>query len=349
MRKILVLSLALLTLFSCKQNKSDSAESAEVSKEAVNDTLVFVFASCNDQEREQPLWNPIIGHNPELFVWGGDNIYSDTEDMAKMKADYEKQYNQPDYARLRQQTKVIGTWDDHDYGENDAGATYPKKIESQDLFLDFMEFPKDDKLRTQVGIFHSYVHKTEQGSYKFIMLDTRTYRTGLLKSEDPNRRYDPWPEDHDGWFLGPLQWAWLEHELKDDAHDFTFIVTSVQFLNTNHGWEHWGNFPAQVNRMYEVLRAAKAPNIILLSGDRHQAEMSKNDDAGLGYPLVDFTASGLTHTWPDTPLESNKYRLGEGTKQLNFGVIRILEQSKKVLFEIRGVNDTLYERFEQSY
>ncbi|WP_435577630.1 alkaline phosphatase D family protein [Gilvibacter sp.] len=345
----LYLSLALvLCISACKNSQSKSEVEQETT--AVNDTLTFVFASCNDQEREQPLWNPILGHKPELFIWGGDNIYSDTRDSSKMRADYDKQFNQPDYTKLRTQTKVIGTWDDHDYGENDAGAQYPMKIVASELFWDFMELPKGDSLRDQPGVFHSYVHQTEQGSVKFILLDTRYYRDPLLKSEDPNKRYTPWTEDHDGWFLGPLQWVWLENQLKDTTHDFTFIVSSIQFLNNaDHGWEKWGNFPAERNKMYEVLKAAQSKNIILLSGDRHHAEMSKDEQAGLGYPLLDFTASGLTHTFPGSPLEPNEYRWGEGTKDLNFGLIKVHQASKTVVFEIRGKDDVLIEQFVQAY
>lgn len=348
MRQFLVFALGIMVLVSCKNTKEQSSD--QNPSAAINDTLTFVFASCNDQEREQPLWDPIISHKPALFVWGGDNIYSDTRDSSKMRADYEKQFKQPGYAKLRQQTKVIGTWDDHDYGENDAGAQYPMKIKASELFWDFLELPKTDSLRDQPGVFHTYVHQTEQGSVKFIMLDTRYYRDPLLKSDDPDKRYTPWPADHDGWFLGPLQWVWLENQLQDTAHDFTFIVSSVQFLNNaDHGWEKWGNFPAEHQKMYEVLQGAKSKNIILLSGDRHHAEMSKDDNAGLGYPLLDFTSSGLTHTFPGSPLEPNEYRWGEGTKAINFGVIKVHQASKTVVFEIRGRDNVLIESFTQQY
>jgi alkaline phosphatase D len=33
--------------------------------------------------------------------------------------------------------------DDHDYGKNDGGAEYPNKQGSQQLFLDFLDEPKD--------------------------------------------------------------------------------------------------------------------------------------------------------------------------------------------------------------
>ena len=60
-----------------------------------------------------------------------DNIYSDTEDMDKMKRDYDQQINQEGYSEITNQFKVLGTWDDHDYGLNDGGEEYEMKAESK--------------------------------------------------------------------------------------------------------------------------------------------------------------------------------------------------------------------------
>lgn len=51
--------------------------------------------------------------------------------------------NIPGYSRLRADSKVIGTWDDHDYGLNDAGKEFPHKIANQRLLLDFLDEPQD--------------------------------------------------------------------------------------------------------------------------------------------------------------------------------------------------------------
>ena len=39
--------------------------------------------------------------------------------------------------------QIIGTWDDHDYGLNDAGKEYDGKDFSQQLMLDFLDEPSD--------------------------------------------------------------------------------------------------------------------------------------------------------------------------------------------------------------
>ena len=52
--------------------------------------FVLSFGSCNNQNIQNNLWAPILRHQPDLFIWGGDIIYSDTEDMKFMTKNYNK-------------------------------------------------------------------------------------------------------------------------------------------------------------------------------------------------------------------------------------------------------------------
>lgn len=351
MKRLIPLFFILIVCFSCRKAQPETTEAPkQIEEKATTSTdFTIVFASCSDQEMEQPLWKPVLGHSPDLFIWGGDNIYADTDDMAKMKSDYDKALANPDYAKLVTSTKITGTWDDHDYGKNDAGAEWEKKDEAQQLALDFLGVSEDDPRRTRKGLYMSEVYSTEAGSIKLIILDTRYFRSPLKKSNIEGRRYDSWTVEDGGTVLGDAQWAWLEEELKDDSHDFTLVLSSIQFLNDGHGWEKWGLIPSEMNRMYEVLGVAKAKNIIILSGDRHHAEVSVNREAGLSYPLVDFTTSGMTMTYIDGSTEANEFRVSNVIKRLNFGVILFDFESMEVTFEIRGENDFLYEQFKQQY
>ena len=345
MKKILFI-LSLLIIASCKETKQ------VVSSEKNNEPFTMVFASCSDQDREQPLWQPIINTQPDLFIWGGDNVYSDTDDMKKMASDYEKQKTNPGYQELAKNTDIIGTWDDHDYGKNDAGKEWFKKEEAQQVFLDFLNLPKDDSRRKKEGVYHAETFTTDAGSIKVILLDTRYFRGPLKVNPNPKNEYEryiPWQEGEGGSILGTEQWKWFENELKDDAADFTVIVSSIQFLSDKHGFEKWANHPSEVKKMYKTLKNAKAKNVLILSGDRHHAEVSVTKVPGLEDPLVDFTSSGLTHTWPGTPMDNNPYRVGEGTKQLNFGVLNFDFANEKVTYQIRGENNVLYEEFIQQY
>ena len=88
------------------------------------------FGACAKQDQPQPIWEAVVAARPERFVMIGDNIYGDTRDMAVLKAKWDLLGNQPGYQKLKATCPVIATWDDHDFGENDAGVEYPHKKES---------------------------------------------------------------------------------------------------------------------------------------------------------------------------------------------------------------------------
>jgi len=117
----------------------------------------IAFGSCVNQDKPQPIWDAVVDTKPQHFVFLGDNIYADTEDMEVMKAKYALLGKQPGYIKLKATCPIHATWDDHDYGANDGGAEYPKKKESQQVFLDFFEVPKDDPRRTREGVYSSTV------------------------------------------------------------------------------------------------------------------------------------------------------------------------------------------------
>ena len=101
------------------------------------------FGSCARQGDPQPIWNAVAAAEPELFLLIGDNIYGDTRDMQVMREKYAQFAADPGFAVLRRHVPLLGTWDDHDYGENNAGADYPMKRQSQQLLLDFFGVPAD--------------------------------------------------------------------------------------------------------------------------------------------------------------------------------------------------------------
>ena len=85
----------------------------------------------------------------------------------------------------------------------------------------------------------------------------------------------------------------------------------------------WTNLPRERQRLYDLLRATRAAGVIVLSGDRHLAELSVMD-AQIGYPLYDLTSSGpnmASQRW--RPLEVNRHRVATLNAGNNFGLVRI--------------------------
>jgi len=216
--------------------------------------FTIAFGSCNRQYEDQPLWEPILKNQPDVFLWGGDNIYSDTDNAEEMNKAYQLQANNSDYQKLFTKVEVLGVWDDHDYGLNDGGKEWHFKDKSQQLFLDFMNVPEKSVRRSREGVYHSEIFKTEKGSIKVILLDTRYFRDDLIKSNDPDKRYEP----SAGTILGKKQWRWLEEELKNSDANFNVILSSIQILSAEHRFETWGNFPSEVEKLKNTIVASEA-------------------------------------------------------------------------------------------
>ncbi|MEM7627183.1 MAG: alkaline phosphatase D family protein [Planctomycetota bacterium] len=258
----------------------------------------IAFGSCAKETSPQPIWDVVLERDPGLFILAGDNVYGDTDDPAVLRMKYERFAAVPGFARLRETVPVLATWDDHDFGRNDAGTEYEMKRESQQVFLDFFGVPSDSPRRTREGVYHAETFGPEGRRVQVILLDTRYHRSALERfSPEPGRRrgaYRP-RRDRDATMLGDAQWSWLESQLRQPA-DIRLIVSSIQFVAEDHRHEKWGNLPRERRRMLNLIRDTGAQGVVFLSGDRHHAELSRLERSAPGYSLYYLTASGLTQS-----------------------------------------------------
>ena len=93
----------------------------------------IAFGSCADEEKPQPIWDAVLAYRPELFVFMGDNVYGDVRNgrnvpeaelIESPQHSYALARKVPGLAALRSRVPHLATWDDHDYGKNDAGADF---------------------------------------------------------------------------------------------------------------------------------------------------------------------------------------------------------------------------------
>ena len=342
MRVLLFLFTFFLLTTTCAQeievNPKYAKSAQKLDTKKVLQTIAF--GSCNDHTKSQEMWKHVVKNKPQLWVWLGDNIYADTENMHTMAKKYSEQKNQLDYRRLLACCPVIGTWDDHDYGVNDGGKEFPKKKESKRLMLDFLDVPKDAAVRKREGAYQSYTFGEEGKKIKMILLDARYFRDELEKSVVKGMRY---VKNEEGDILGEAQWQWLEKELTNSDAQVHLIASGIQIIPEEHGYEKWANFPQARQRFFDVIKKTNPTMPILLTGDRHISEISKMD-LGLDTPLYEVTASGLTHSWSTRSEEPNQHRVGKMVIEKNFAVMKINWSGvvPDVSVEIRGLGNQLF-------
>ncbi len=330
-------------LLSCENKGKET-----IAKKKVPNKYTLAFGSCNNQFTTNTLWKEILKNKPDIFIWGGDIIYCDTYDMKFMKKNYAQQKNDSSYMDFTKQVETIGTWDDHDYGINDGGAEYSKKDSVQQLFLDFFDIDQNDPRRSQQGVYFSKKIEINEHLLNLIVLDTRYFRSNLTKDPTGAKRYIP-NKGGEGTFLGDNQWNWLEKEMNNSNADFNIIMSSVQFLSFKHGFESWGTMPHEVKKLKNLIADSNAKGVIILSGDRHIAEISVDTIANIPYPLMDITSSGLTHSYTSFKGEENPNRVGNVVSEKNFGILKFDLTNNTVTIEIRGENNKLYQTYSQKY
>lgn len=315
MRFVLLALVCSFIFWQCASSKTGDIDKSE---------LKISFGSCNRQDAPQNYWDAIARKKSDLWVWLGDIIYADTENMSKMKKDYDLLKENPDYARFRTSHDIKGVWDDHDYGINDGGKEYPKKDSSKMLLYDFLDLeynPND-----HAGVYQSYDIVKNSLKVKLILLDVRSFRDSIGNLA--------------GSILGQEQWAWLIGELSASDADVHVIGSGIQILPNEHPYEKWGNFPVERERLVQILSRLEVKNPILLSGDRHLGEMSIDTLPGKT-PILEITSSGLTHSYDNFTEEKNLRRVGKVLSEKNFGMLHIVKNGRKIeytaeLFEMNG-------------
>lgn len=289
----------------------------------------IAFGSCNFQLAPQDHWVAIGSQSPDLWIWLGDNIYSDYLLPKHRKQQYDHILRNQNYQNFVSDTPVIGTWDDHDYAGDSLGKAYRHKKESQALMLDFLGEPKASARRKQDGVYASHSYGEVPQRVKVLLLDVRYFR------DLPGATSE---------LLGETQWGWLESELAKNDSELILLGSGSQVLPIDHSGDKWQNYPKERIRLVRLLESTQTP-VLLLSGDVHFAEFSETKSP-IGKVLSEFTSSGLTHSQDPAP---NHLRVGRAFGGKNFGLIDIDWEEKVLILSIMDVFGENQERRRMSF
>lgn len=311
-----------------------SASSADERLPEDNPPLTRIaFGSCADQHRPCPIWQTIGDYQPDLLLLLGDTVYADVLDgrltpatPARIQQAYDQLARDPGFTGLRDKVPMLAIWDDHDFGNNDAGSEWEHKRVSAEIFHDFFGTPDDSPLRQQTGVYQARIFGPVGQRVQVIMLDTRYFRSSLTKAKNRLPGFTALPylpqTGPTAKLLGDAQWDWLEQQLRQPA-EIRLLASSIQVLSNEHPFEKWGNFPEERARLFELIRKTGASGLLILSGDRHLGDISVSDQY-IDYPLYDITASGFNQGRQSWRVhEPNPYRVAGLPYGNHFGAIEI--------------------------
>ena len=255
-------------------------------------TFTAVLGSCyydNDPPYDRPgdgyggstaIFGRIADLDPDLMLWLGDNTYLrevDWWDPAGIDYRFQHSRSDPALQPLLARAAHYATWDDHDFGPNNADRSYVLKGATTDTFTRY--WPAAARgLPGVPGVFTQF----QWADVEFFLLDNRTHRA-------PNDA--PASERT---ILGAEQRQWLLDALTASQAPFKVVAMGGQFLNPVRVFENYSNVaPAERQLLLNEITARSVEGVVFVSGDRHHTELIKLDRPG-AYPLYEFTSSPLT-------------------------------------------------------
>lgn len=307
----------------------------------------ITFGSCNHQLRPQEFWAQIASTDPDVFLFIGDNNYGDQgwdgdAALTTLRAAYAVQAETPELTAFRSQVPMMITWDDHDFGFNDGGASFAYRNWAETIFETF--WGSSDEVKSRPGIYESRMFGEDGKRTQIIMLDTRFFRSDLETGPYTMQRppLGPYVPSYDAskTMLGEAQWQWLEQELAKPA-DLRVIVSSIQVITDAHNYESWEALPLERARLYDLLANREDSGMVLLSGDRHAGGIYSDVRPEMkGERIWELTSSSLNYSFSsterNTAREPDPKRLTDFISEENFGLVEIDWESKTFTTSLRG-------------
>ena len=238
---------------------------------------------------DSSIFKSMAKENADLMFWLGDNWYTREVDYYsewglnyRAQRDRSQQVLQP----LLKAMPNYAVWDDHDYGYNNAGLSYPLKETSRSVFTSYWANPSYGEAGE--GIYSRFIWN----DVEFFVLDDRYFRSDDKLPDSINGQ----PNSAKKMF-GDKQLNWLENALSQSSENykinFRFIVSGSQMLNELNPYDCLTHYPIEYYELINFITKNKIEGVVFLTGDRHHSEIIKKERAGT-YPLLDITASPLT-------------------------------------------------------
>lgn len=290
--------------------------------------------------QDSSIFNLMAKEKSAFMLWLGDNWYTRYSDYSSewglhYRPSHERRM--PVLQKFLKSMSHYATWDDHDYGPNDADKSYVLKDASRKAFMKFWANPTYGF--NGQGIYTMFNYNDAD----FFMLDDRWWRSSDRMKDSVNGQPNPGKR-----MFGAEQMEWLKNALLySKANNFTkfrVIVTGSQMLNQVTRFDSFNHFPVEYEELMQFIYDNKINGVLFVTGDRHHSEVIKLDRKN-AYTLYDVTVSPLTsHAAKTQGAEiNNPDRVGIEMAEQNFGRFTVSGEGRerKLTVEFIGLKGSL--------
>lgn len=243
------------------QKQLDQRDFSSISSKRTNYSIGL--ASCmRAAQHEKAMWTSLEAQKADVILFLGDSVYVDyqLETQATPKIHWEKYVETRmvlDFYHWKRLVPTIALWDDHDFGGNDSGVSYPYCKDVQVNFKNFFAQKLSENLFIKPGPGIST--QFQLGNQMFLMLDGRTFR-GKAHSK---KMYS---------FFGKEQEEWIFSCIKDFKGLIWMCNGTQWFTDQGYGESFRKQHSVNFNSFIEKLNAVDK-QVIFASGDVHFSEV----------------------------------------------------------------------------
>jgi alkaline phosphatase D len=176
------------------------------------------------------------------------------------------------------------TWDDHDFGNNDADGMSPWKDLSLMAFLEYYPLPPDAP-NLQQGIWYSF----RWGQAEVIMLDLRSQRSPNDTEDGPDKSM----LDHHGIELDQL--SWLYSRLTESDATWKIIVSSSCWNPYGKQNDSWAGYQNEQHKILWRMVDLELTGVLVISGDMHSGG-GIDDGFWAGLPEMTVPSTNITQS-----------------------------------------------------
>lgn len=265
-------------------------------------SCVFINDSIYDRPGkpyggEYSIFETMADEDASMMLWLGDNIYLREVDFQSYSGylyRYTHTRQTPEMQNLLKAMPQYAIWDDHDYGPNDADASWIHGDWARQSFESFWANPSYGAPAGSDNVGTAFRYN----DVEFFLLDNRSERV---------HHYN---ETRDIQVLGEDQINWLISAMNKSYAPFKVVALGGQFLSDVAKHENMARFPER-EEIISRIEEERIHGVVFLTGDRHCTELSRLE-LDHGVVIHDLTVSPLTSSSYDNSKEINSNRV-EGT------------------------------------
>jgi alkaline phosphatase D len=284
------------------------------------------FGSCMATGSNSSIFEQIASENPLMFISTGDLHYENINSNCANNfiQAYYRVFSAEAQSKLYRSTAFAYMWDDHDYGNNNSGASATCKEEAIAAYQQFiphypLAFQDDSDPVSQAFTL---------GRVRFILTD--------LRSQKVKPEYDGCERIKVGTNFGSethLKWFYDQMLTAKDSGQVVVWLTGIPYINHEGGPNYvcnedddWGGFPEERQAIANFVKQHQIP-ISIIAGDAHMVAIddgSNSDYAqGGGAPIPVFHAAPIDRYGS---YKGGPYSMGYHASSGQYGTIEVEDE-----------------------